>query len=631
MASPALIPWTVAAISLVVCLNRSAIGRAPAGEAVTGSVVEAGESSAELAKRVDRLIEQLGDPRFPVRERAQLELAEMGSAAFDALTTAQSHRDLEIAHRARSLVQSIRMDWVRESDSEAVRKILADYDLQSDQERRKRIAQLALKSQAEGLAALCRLVRFERSVQLSKEAALAVMDQKRPDEAAWPERSRIILDETRLSKRPAVRWLAAYAQFPTKPEEAIAAWKSILDEEEEQTRRLPTHEQRAIQAGLLRQQVIMLLEAERKDEALAAMRRMLDVENSDGQSLAQLIEWVIRQEAWPLVDEVASRLDRQPTGNAYLTSNAYLMYLIAQAYDLRGDVKRAEEIAAKALNQKDGDIDHHFRLAYQLHQKGFLKWAEREYRAVIGPNPQAVDVPYIAYTYGLLGELLNDQQRFGEAADVLAEYVKTMESKPKARQGRGGFERSPSQVAARMHFFRAKQSAAEKDTARQIEHLNKALAHDSMEADVLIALYRADQSPEEREKVRTKIRNAATLFKQKLITSPDDTTAMNQYAWLVGNTEGDYDEAIRLSQRSVELASEEQTGGYLDTLAHCYAAKKDYETALKHQARALELEPHSGEIRRAYDRFKRLRDEQTAKTEKDEGRSTKDETAKNKE
>lgn len=606
MASPAFIACTFTALSLAAWSGCQLIGMVQAGEVPKVSTAEAGGPSTELAKRVDRLIEKLGDPRFPVRERAQAELAEMGSAAFDALTAAQSHRDLEIAHRARSLVQSIRMEWVRETDSDEIRKLLADYDLQPDDERRKRIGQLAAKPQAEGLAALCRLVRFERSVLLSKEAAIAVMDQKRTAESAWPERSRIILQETRLSKRPAVRWLAAYAEFPTKPEESLAAWKTIVAEEDEQTKRLPTHEQRAIQAGLLRQQVIMLLQAKRQDEALASMRRMLDVENSDNQSLAQLIEWVIRQEAWPLVDEVAERLDGQ------LTGNAYLMYLIAQAYDLRGDSKRAEEMADKALAQQAGSADQHFRMGYQLHQQGLMKWAEREYRAAIEPNGGAAQSPFTGLAYGLLAELLNDQERFSDAADVLEQYLKQMGNKPRGRQGRGAFERSPDQVTARMHFFRAKKYAAEKDAARQIEHLKKAIEHDPTEADVLIALYRVEQPQADRDKVLTKIRNAATLFKQKLITSPDDTTSMNQYAWLVGNTEGDYDEAIRLSERSVELAGDEQRGGYLDTLAHCYAAKKDYETALKHQARALELEPHSGEIRRAYERFKRLREEQAA-------------------
>jgi tetratricopeptide (TPR) repeat protein len=283
---------------------------------------------------------------------------------------------------------------------------------------------------------------------------------------------------------------------------------------------------------------------------------------------------------------------------------------------LRGDPKRAQEMGETALKLQGGDADNHFRMGYLLHQKGLLKWAEGEYRAVLGAlegNPRAADSPFVGYTYGLLGELLNDQQQFGEAADILEKHVKTMRDKPRGRQARGVVERSPNQVTARMHFFRAKQHAAQKEPDKEIEHLHKAIALDSTEADVLIALYRAEQPKEAHDAVCKKIRAAAELFKQRLITSPDDTTWMNQYAWLVGNTEGDYDEAIRLSQRSVELAGEEQMGGYLDTLAHCYAAKKDYESALKHQARAMELEPQSGDIRRAYDRFKRLRDEQASK------------------
>jgi tetratricopeptide (TPR) repeat protein len=40
------------------------------------------------------------------------------------------------------------------------------------------------------------------------------------------------------------------------------------------------------------------------------------------------------------------------------------------------------------------------------------------------------------------------------------------------------------------------------------------------------------------------------------------------------------------------------SAGYLDTLGRCYYAKQDYENAVKYQARAVALEPHSGQIRR---------------------------------
>ena len=78
-------------------------------------------------------------------------------------------------------------------------------------------------------------------------------------------------------------------------------------------------------------------------------------------------------------------------------------------------------------------------------------------------------------------------------------------------------------------------------------------------------------------------------------------TAHNQLAWLVSNTEGDYDEALRSSQRSLELRPE--TPGYLDTLGRCYYAKGDYKSAVLYQSRAAELEPHSVQIRRQLEFF----------------------------
>jgi tetratricopeptide (TPR) repeat protein len=214
--------------------------------------------------------------------------------------------------------------------------------------------------------------------------------------------------------------------------------------------------------------------------------------------------------------------------------------------------------------------------------------------------------------------MLGDQQRYREAADVLDELVTKMNKLPRGRRNRTS-PRNANQVQARMHFFRGKQFAAEKKTKEQVEHLNQALGHDPTEADVLIALYRVEgMNDDDRTEVRKKIDRAASLFEQRLMAAPDDATAMNQFAWLVGNTPRKEDpqrleKAIKLSERSVALAGPEQLGGYLDTLAHCYAAKKDYEAAIKHQTRAAELEPYSGEIRRALERFKQLREEQVDK------------------
>src|SRR4029079_16687148 len=85
--------------------------------------------------------------------------------------------------------------------------------------------------------------------------------------------------------------------------------------------------------------------------------------------------------------------------------------------------------------------------------------------------------------------------------------------------------------------------------------------------------------------------------------SPDEPTFYNQVAWLVANTEGDIDEAIRLSQKSVDLAraegeSPKRVGGLLDTLGHCYFAKKDYASAVRCQSEAAALDPQPVSITR---------------------------------
>ncbi len=60
-----------------------------------------GPAAAEtLQARIARLIEQLGDNRYAVRQQAQEELARLGPEAFDALSEAQNNDDVEIASRA---------------------------------------------------------------------------------------------------------------------------------------------------------------------------------------------------------------------------------------------------------------------------------------------------------------------------------------------------------------------------------------------------------------------------------------------------------------------------------------------------------------------------------------------------
>ena len=91
-------------------------------------------------------------------------------------------------------------------------------------------------------------------------------------------------------------------------------------------------------------------------------------------------------------------------------------------------------------------------------------------------------------------------------------------------------------------------------------------------------------------------------------------SANNQLAWLVANTRGDFDEAVRCSHRSLELRP--GSAGYLDTLAHCYYAKRDYKNAVKHQLEAVQGEPHSAQMQRQLKLFQKSLQEQAPQATK---------------
>ena len=85
----------------------------------------------------------------------------------------------------------------------------------------------------------------------------------------------------------------------------------------------------------------------------------------------------------------------------------------------------------------------------------------------------------------------------------------------------------------------------------------------------------------------------------------------NQYAWLVGNTFGDFKLAVKLSHRSLDLRKD--APGYLDTLGRCYYAADDLENAIKYQKQAVELDPDSQQMRRQLKMFETALKEKEAK------------------
>jgi tetratricopeptide (TPR) repeat protein len=145
---------------------------------------------------------------------------------------------------------------------------------------------------------------------------------------------------------------------------------------------------------------------------------------------------------------------------------------------------------------------------------------------------------------------------------------------------------------------------------------------------VLIAMYRLPQaSATWQAMTKEKIEAAAQGFRAMVSdrkgaadearheSGEDDALfvyaiACNQYAWLVGNTFGDYAEAVKLSTEAVKISQQllelkPNHAGFLDTLGRCCYAAGDLPGAIKNQSLAARLNPDSGQIRRQLDFFKK--------------------------
>ena len=580
------------------------------------------EPAAVLQREIDRLILELGDTQYANRVRAQAKLTELGLGAFDALHRAQDHDDIEIAMRARYLVRSMRIQWALPDDPPAVRKLLSGYGERSNAERKNRMENLSKLPENQGVVALCRLVRYEANEPLSKRAALLIMQQDPPKEAGKIESvAQTLRKQVGKSRRTAANWMRAYAQTLVDPESAVATWDKLTRAEEVTLSQFPKESSRDITRDVLRWQAAMLRELNRHDEGIAVIRRTLDLLEGTKQQLLDMIDWLVEREAWTVIDEI---VDRFPVEfNKY----ADLVYRVAESQAKQGRQEQAEKTAARALAINPDDSRTHIESAIWLQRRGLIPWCEKEYRQVIKISP-AESRQHI-YSCFLLSEILHDQDRDLDAANVLQGVVEVMKQPQVMKDIKDGFQREPGGIRSRMYYFFAQHHARNNEQQKHREFLEKGIQEDPRDADVLIAMYRlpkADAAWKEKTQdaiaaavkhFQGEVKRYETLFRQG--DSPVQLDALrrqlasanNQLAWLAGNTNGDLDEALRCSQRSLELRP--GSAGYLDTLAHCYYAKGDYQNAVKNQLEAVSKEPHSAQMQRQLKLFQESLDKQQSK------------------
>ena len=544
--------------------------------------------TGSIDERISRLIDQLGDDRFAVREDAQAELARIGAETLDALSeAAEKNPDIEIAARARYLVGMIPVEWTRKDDPAEIRQAMRDYDNLDTEGRLDRIRQLSAGGTPSHVAALCRLVRYERSQVISKRAALAIIEPRRRMTLGSIQRQ-VITAELGKSRRPAATWVALFNQAEGPPAgvwRAVAnaqlsvsnatlsaagscgdfgallawqidhslpsaasaiGWDAAVHAEETVLEQNPDDTQPEIVAGLLRYEVNLYERAGDAELARGAMERLVAQERGDTETLVELIPWLIRHKAWAIIDNLATRFaDR-------FKQEAILGYSLAQVRLAQDNATLAQQLADQAFAINPADSATHLEIAKRLQERGLVDWAVREFRRVIeiGP-PENITTLDAQIT---LAELLHDRQDELSAAKVLEQGLATLEKATKpgnnAQNVRNLLEPHMKTLRAKVHYYYACQHAAMSEFDKEREQLVLASREDEFDADVLIALIRLPNlTPELRQRTNELIEKAARQFRNQIESDPSDPMHYNQLAWLLSNTDRNQEEGPALLAR----------------------------------------------------------------------------------
>jgi tetratricopeptide (TPR) repeat protein len=410
-----------------------------------------------------------------------------------------------------------------------------------------------------------------------------------------------------------------YAKTLGDPAAALAEWDEATKAEGEVLAKHADQSHRDIVRDLYRFQVQLLKDLKRDKEAVAVIRRTFDLLDGTTEQVTELTDWLLKQQAWTEVLELSEKAQE------IFQANPRLMYRLAETHLKLNQPEKAGEVANVALALKPENSEDHILTGYFLQEeRGLLDWAEREYREVI-KNAPAGSVPDFRARFRL-AELLHDMARELPAAEALQPVCDLMAKDEAAKQTCARAQRDPAGVISRMNFFFAMHFHETGFPAQERDHLQKAIDSDPTDADVLIAMHRLPGADDAWKKMTTEKINAVAAefrgevdqLKQNLEMTTNDqqrevlreqlALACNQFSWLVGNTIGNYDDAVKLSHLSLEM--QPNYAGYLDTLGRCYYAKGDVENAVKYQSEAVKLSPYSGQIRRQLEYFQK---EQAAK------------------
>ncbi len=615
-----------------------------------GKAAEA-QSAERTKQEIAEWVRRLGHREYRMRERAERELRNFGLLALEQLQAAEQDEDVEIRLRSRYLIAELRGRMISEVVPPELKNEMEGYERREFRVRQALLNKVIHASAENKLALLARLARFEESDLLAREAALAILSTDLDAGGGWEANQRDIAMAIGFNERMPVQWIRAYSASYQQLDEATDLLAKYIADELAFFETSSGRTNASVVDRLKRIHIDLLLKGDHQEAAYRAMAE-LDPGTTPTTALL-LVDWMMERQAWPAVTLLAEkRVDR-------FAADALLTYRLAEAILSSGDAAAAQEVAAKGFDLAGAGIAAHLRsyqgIFYRLglneplinesrkvvtrlamaslleDDRGMFDWAEREYRAAIRePIRDEVELA----VYESLAAMLHDRQRDGQAAEVLQQLMRQVDTLPSvksivAAEVPPGDTSDEVRLRSQMHFYAGQAAAENQDSEKAMEELLQGMQVQRRNADLLIAMYRVpDPTPAFRkttlqaiQEVTQQISDELTAKRTEIDESPNDADRRmlefdvahleNEFAWLVGNTEGDIDEAIRCSLHSLEIRSDDF--GLQDTLARCYYRKGELELAVQYQTMAAAAAPHEGQIVRQLELFEQaLREKQSS-------------------
>jgi len=606
-----------------------------------GGVDGDGKTSAAVSAEARRLVDALGSDSYATRMQARDKLQRMGLEAIDELRRGTSDLDSEISLAAKAIVASYSIEWFTRDDPEVVCEVLEGYGAESIAERQVRISMLAEFPDRVGLAALVRIARFESSMALSRRAAIEIMEQaidrapaKRKANAAT------IRNGLGLAARQATEWLQVYANDLASGQYSANQWRSLIRKQRDAVDSLSSDEiTRASVLSLVRRCAVQAASLGDDEEALRLAAENLDLVPATTNDLVEASNWATDHQLYPVVFELYAK------NRPMFDRSAVLLYGYAFALRGKGDERAAVRVAddayrlsplgqtkdaAESLQPRQLEEIAKLRreIAVSLRARGMFEWAAREYQDVIDSLPfDSLDSVSCRSELSIMyGELDRHQDVIDLLGPLIERIAKDDEFRAKvnANQNIGNYIRSwrsrseyhSALLDLEKHTDGDTEQEAILDKAR--ERMFAAYIANPRDIDVLIKMYRTKGDATWRNRVKGQLVKAKSQslepIKQLQLARAQgrlDATgegilaeALNNYAWLVCNTEGDFEKALECSLQSVEIRAD---SARLDTCGRCYFAVGDFDNAIRVQKRALALEPHSPPLKRQLREFEQAK------------------------